>query len=75
MANKWYQDSDGNTSGKRIFGAVGFSLYILTGIGLSVFSVYTGNDLGVNVAGILGGIGMTSGGLLGIGVVEKLRKS
>lgn len=70
--NKWYQDSSGNTSGKRIFGAIGFSLYLLVGLAAALFSIYSGNDIGGNAADILTGIGITSAGLMGIGVIEKL---
>lgn len=70
---KWYQDSDGNASGKRIFGAIGFCLYLLIGAFSALYSIYMKSDIGGNAADILSGIGYVSGGLLGIGVVEKLK--
>ena len=71
---KWYQDSDGNTSGKRIFGAIGFVLFeIMAVVVVPVYSIYTGNDIGANAASGLTAGGWVSGGLLGIGVVEHLK--
>jgi len=64
------RDTRGKGSGKRVFGGIGFSIYLLIGAGIAVFSVWTGNDIGTNAAIIFNGIGITSGSLLGIGVVE-----
>lgn len=69
---KWYQDNDGNTSGKRIFGAVAMALYFIAGLYVIAYSVYTGNDIGNNAVSILNGFGLTGASLLGIGVIEKL---
>jgi hypothetical protein len=68
---KWYQDGDGNTSGKRIFGAIGFTLYLIMAIiVLPVYSLFTGNDIGSNVIIPLNAAGGFSAGLLGLGVLE-----
>ena len=70
MASGLLYDRHGNKSSKRVFGAVGLVFYyILVGL-ISAFSVYTGNDIGVNVTGLVNGLGLISGGLLGVGVAE-----
>ena len=70
--SKWYQDTTGNTSGKRIFGAVAMSLYLLSGLFVIGYSIYSGNDIGNNAMSVLNGFGLTGASLLGIGVIEKL---
>jgi len=70
--NKWYQDSSGSTSGKRIFGAIAICLFMVIGSAVAIYSVYTGNDIGNNAADLIKTIGWVGGSLLGIGVVEKL---
>ena len=72
---KWYQDSTGNTSGKRIFGAVAMSLYFIIGTIVIIYSVTTDFDIGVNAISVLNGFGLTGASLLGIGVIEKLGSS
>jgi len=69
---KWYQDSTGNTSGKRIFGAIAMGLYFIAGLIVVSYSVYSGNDIGDNEVSVLNGFGLTGASLLGIGVIEKL---
>lgn len=69
---KWYQDSSGNTSGKRIFGAVAMALYFISGLFVVIYSVSTGIDIGNNAVSVLNGFGLTGASLLGIGVIEKL---
>lgn len=69
---KWYQDSSGNTSGKRIFGAVAMVLYFISGLFVVGYSVYSGQDIGNNAVTVLNGFGLTGASLLGIGVIEKL---
>ena len=70
--NKWYQDSNGDISGKRIFGAVAMVLYFAAGLFVIAYSVYSGNDIGNNAVSVLNGFGLTGAGLLGVGVIEKL---
>ena len=70
MGNKLLEDSKGNASSKRLFGAIGLILYYGLGSFVSVLSVYTGNDIGANAVTLLNGIGITGASLLGIGVVE-----
>jgi len=72
---KWYQDSSGSTSGKRIFGAIAMSLYFICGIIVIVYSIIEENDIGNNAVSILNGFGLTGASLLGIGVIEKLGSS
>lgn len=69
---KWYQDSDGNTSGKRIFGAVTMAIYLIAGLFVIGYSIYSGNDIGDNAVSVLNGFGLAGASMLGIGVVEKL---
>lgn len=69
---KWYQDTSGNTSGKRIFGAVAMGLYLLTGLFVIGYSIISEKDIGVNALSVLNGFGLTGASLLGIGVIEKL---
>lgn len=64
------KDSKGKASTKRLFGTIGLSLFFLASIGIAVYSVFTGNDIGPQAAGLVNGIGYVSGGLLGIGVLE-----
>jgi len=72
---KWYQDSNGNTSSKRIFGAIGFGLYLIIRlIVLPVYSIYSGNDIGSNASNGIDTAGMLSAGLLGFGVLENVLK-
>ncbi len=70
MNNKLLQDSKGNTSSKRVFGAIALILYFVIGSAISLYTVYTGNDIGVNAVSILNGFGLTGSALLGIGVAE-----
>ncbi len=73
MGYKWYHDKNGNNSGKRIFGAIGFSIYlIMIFIVLPIYSIMTGNDIGNNISGSLNAAGGFSAGLLGLGVLEGL---
>lgn len=72
---KWYQDSTGNTSGKRIFGAVAMGLYFVIGTVVIIYSVTTDFDIGMNALSVLNGFGLTGASLLGIGVIEKLGNS
>lgn len=72
---KWYQDKDGNTSSKRIFGAIGFGLYLVIRlIVLPIYSIRTGLDIGNNVSGGIDAAGGFSAGLLGFGVLENAFK-
>lgn len=70
MANKLLQDSNGNTSSKRVFGAIGMGLFFVSAIGMGVYSIFTGNDLGNNASQLVTMVGVVSGSLLGIGVLE-----
>lgn len=63
-------DSNGKGSGKRVFGGIGMSFYLIATTAISVFSVYTGNDIGVNASRLLTSMGISCASLLGIGVVE-----
>lgn len=72
--NKWYHDTEGNVSGKRIFGAISMSIFIVISAFISIYSVYTANDIGVNAAGLLTSVGWVGGTLLGIGVAERFGK-
>lgn len=74
MGNKWFEDTEGNTSGKRIFGAVAMIIFIVISAIISVYSVYTANDIGTNAAGLLTSVGWVGGTLLGIGVAERFGK-
>lgn len=67
---KWYQDSIGNTSSKRVIGAIGFFVYGISVIGLNFYSVFTGNDIGTNASNLLNGLGGFSAGMIIGGVVE-----
>ena len=72
---KWYKDSNGNTSSKRIFGAIGFGLYIFIRLViLPVYSIYSGNDIGNNASSGIDTAGALSAGLLGFGVLENILK-
>ena len=74
MANKLLQDVNGNTSSKRIFGAIGISLYYAMSSVIAIYSVYTGNDIGVNAVNLVSGIGYTGTALLLGGIVEHFGK-
>ena len=73
--NKWYQDSHGNTSSKRIIGLIGFSVYLIIRlIILPVYSIYSGHDIGINAADGIDTAGMLCAGLLTAGVIEGFAK-
>ena len=72
MGHKLLEDSKGNQSSKRLWGSIGMGLYFLASVFLAGYSVYTGNDVGVQAAGLVNGIGVVSAALLGIGVLEGL---
>ena len=72
--NKWYQDTEGNTSGKRVFGGVTLIVFIVSSVVISAYSVIEGNDIGVNAAGLTTSVGWIGGTLLGIGVAERFGK-
>lgn len=74
MNNKWFQDTEGNTSGKRVFGGIAMVIFILAAVGISVYSVSSGNDIGSNSAGLLNSVGWVGCTLLGIGVAERFGK-
>jgi hypothetical protein len=74
MNNKLLQDSHGNTSSKRVFGAIGLALYFVIGSVVAVYTVYTGNDVGSNAVNLLNGFGLTGTALLGAGVIEHFAK-
>ena len=65
------KDESGNVSSKRVFGAIGIGFFFLLGGGIALYSVFTGNDVGTNAGQLVTMIGIISGSLLGIGVVEK----
>jgi hypothetical protein len=68
------KDANGNESSKRVFGAIGISLfYIMSGI-IAFYSVYTGNDIGVNAVNLISGVGYTGTALLLGGVIEHFAK-
>lgn len=69
---KILEDANGNKSSKRVFGAIGMGLFFVSSIGIAVYSVSTGNDVGVNATQLVTWVGVVSGSLLGIGVVEHL---
>lgn len=72
MANKWYQDSKGNTSSKRVIGAIfmflGAGLLMTIGI-ISITQKIADPETALEVGKTLC---ITGGGLLGIGVIEFL---
>ncbi len=74
MNNKLLQDAHGNTSSKRVFGAIGLGLYFAIGSIIAIYSVYTGNDIGTNATTLLNGFGLTGAALLGAGVIEHFAK-
>ncbi len=71
MQSTLLKDSTGNTSSKRVFGAIGLVAFFAISIVLSIHSVKTGNDVGSNASGLLTTMAVVSGSLLGVGVVEK----
>jgi hypothetical protein len=73
--NEVLKDSKGKASSKRLFGTIGLTLFFLASIGIAVYSVFTGNDVGPQAAGLVNGVGYVSGALLGIGVFEGIGKS
>jgi hypothetical protein len=73
--NEVLKDSKGKASSKRLFGTIGLTLFFLASIGIAVYSVFTGNDVGPQAAGLVNGVGYVSGALLGVGVFEGIGKS
>lgn len=72
--NKWYHDSNGNTSSKRISGVIilGCGLLLLLAIGItSIFVKIADPTTAIQVANTLM---LTGGSLLGVGVVESFGK-
>lgn len=74
MANTMLQDSAGNTSSKRVMGTIGMGIFILASVGIAFYSVSTGNTVDPGAVTLINGVGYVSGGLLGVGVIEGLRK-
>lgn len=74
MANKWYQDKDGNTSSKRVAGMIilgcGLALLIATGIMALMYEIKDP----ATVLQVANTLMLTGGSLLGVGVVEGLGK-
>lgn len=71
---KMLQDSNGNTSSKRVMGTIGMVAYLFSSILIVFYSVYSGGEISANAVSMLNGVGIVSGGLLGVGVFEGLKK-
>jgi uncharacterized membrane protein len=65
------KDSAGKSSSKRFWGSIGMGLFFATAVSVAINSVITGNDIGENAVSLINFVGIVSGSLLGIGVVER----
>jgi len=74
MKGTMLKDSGGDTSSKRVMGTIGMACFLASAIGIAIYSVFTGNDIGSNAVGLITSVGIVSGGLLGVGVLEGLKK-
>lgn len=68
------RDANGKESSKRFWGGIGMGLFFAASIGIAIYSVFTGNDVGNNASNLVSMVGIVSGSLLGIGVLERLGK-
>lgn len=69
-----YKDSNGNKSSKRIYGAIILIIAIIKSIVLFSFSLYTKVGDPTTAINIIDGMYILGGGLLGIGIFEKVKK-
>lgn len=72
MSNKMLQDQNGNMSSKRIWGSILLSSGILFSSILFYFSLFKGASDANTALGIINIFLISGGGLLGIGVFEKV---
>ncbi len=71
MKHSLFKDAYGNVSSKRIFGAIGLTAFFITSIILAIGTVQNGGDVGAHASNLLTTMAVVSGGLLGVGVVER----
>ena len=71
---KMLQDSNGNTSSKRIWGTILLSLGSLMQIVLFIFAIKWGVKDPATASNVATGLILTGAGLLGIGVLEGFKK-
>ncbi len=72
MTNNFLQDSKGNKSSKRLWGSILLSTGIVFSAILFFFSLSLGAKDGATALGIINMFLISGGGLLGIGVFEKI---
>ena len=70
MTNKLLQDSQGKQSLKRHAGIAILSIWLL----LSIYLILRSADFSPNKIMVLNNLGYVGGGLIGLGVFEKLKK-
>ena len=75
MRNNFLEDSKGNKSSKRLWGSILLSTGIVFSAILFVYSLFLGAKDAATALGIINIFLISGGGLLGIGVFEKIGKS
>ena len=75
MSNKFLEDSTGNKSSKRLWGSILLSSGILFSAILFGYSLFLGAKDAATALGIINIFLISGGGLLGIGVFEKVGKN
>jgi len=75
MANKFLEDSKGNKSSKRLWGSVLLSTGVLFSVILFSYSLFLGAKDAPTALGIINMFLISGGGLLGIGVFEKIKEN
>lgn len=74
MSNKFLEDSQGNKSSKRLWGSILLAIGIIFSIILFAYSLYRGAADAATALGIINMFLISGGGLLGIGVFEKIKR-
>lgn len=75
MTNKFLEDSKGNRSSKRLWGSILLSTGIIFSAILFGYSLFLGAKDAATALGIINIFLISGGGLLGIGVFEKIKES